>query len=235
MTTLFPETIETDRLRLEALHVDEIDADQLFDLYELCSSDPGIEEVTRYVTWDPHETPKATLEFLEYVSEQWDDSSGGSYAIYLRDGEDEASAFAGDAGFGIDWEKRTMTLGVWFRKRFWGRGYSGERAAAFMELAFERLDLELVAVTALVDNEKSNRAIERYTEAHGGGRDGLLRNWRVQDGEPIDLYRYSVSREEYRECEDRPDVDVSFSDEARGQLDTGVREERADEGTDQAR
>ena len=216
MSDLFPQTIETDRLRLEALRPETVD---LFELYEICSSDEGIDEITQYLTWDPHETPKDTLEFLEHVAEQREDNEGGSYLIRPREGEPDAGTIAGDCGFGVDWDKRTMELGIWLRKRFWGRGYSGERAAAFMTLAFERLDLELVAITADVENENSNRAIERYTEAHGGGRDGLLRNWQLVDGEPADMYRYSVSREEWREATSRETwhesdyaVDVTFRD-----------------------
>lgn len=205
---LFPTVIETDRLRLEALHVDDFEHADVREFYDVCSSDPDIEEITRYLTWDPHRTPKDTLEFLEHVSEQREASDGGSYAIYPREDEDGAGELAGDAGFGIDWEKRTMELGIWLRKRFWGRGYSGERAAAFMALAFDRLDLELVAITAQVENDRSNRAICRYAEDHGGGRDGLLRNWRVQDGEPIDLYRYTVSSAEYDA--NPTDVEVRF-------------------------
>lgn len=67
-----------------------------------------------------------------------------------------------------------------------------------MELAFDRLDLELVAVTHRVDNRKSRRAIEKYVEAHDGQCDGLLRNWYVDaDGEPVDKRRYTVTCEQY--------------------------------------
>jgi RimJ/RimL family protein N-acetyltransferase len=90
---------------------------------------------------------------------------------------------------------------MWLRKPFWGRGYSGERAAALMELAFERLDLELVAVTHLVGNEKSRRAIEKYVEAHDGRHEGRLRNRDATGEDPRDLHRYTVSAEEYRDSQ----------------------------------
>jgi ribosomal-protein-alanine N-acetyltransferase len=99
---------------------------------------------------------------------------------------------------GIDWEKRTGELGMWLRKDFWGRGYSGERAAALMDLAFERLDLEVVAVTHHADNDKSCRAIEKYIDTHGGRCEGLLRNWLPYDNEVADEYRYTVTQAEYR-------------------------------------
>lgn len=205
MGDLLPDTIETDRLRLEAVGSDAVDT---LELYEICSSDPGIDEVTEYMPWDPHETPKETLEFLEEVTEQYESNDGASYVIRPREGEDGAGEIAGTGGFGIDWDKRTMTFGVWLRKRFWGRGYSGERAAAFVELAFERLDLELVAVAASVENDRSNRAIEKYVEAFGGRREGRFRNHVVLNGDPADCYRYSISREE---CAANPtDVTVRF-------------------------
>lgn len=214
---LFPARIETDRLRLEAVHTDTLDREDVLAFYDICSSDPNIEEVTQYLTWDPHRTPKETLEFIEHMSDRRDESEGGSYTIYPRAGEDGAGTFAGDCGFGVDWEKRTMTLGIWLRKAFWGRGYSGERAVAFMTLAFDVLDLEVVLVDVWVENERSRRAVERYTEACGGGQDGRLRNWHVQDGDPIDVYRYSVSHEEFQA--NRPDTTLRFDGEPVGLLE----------------
>ncbi len=191
---LFPETIETDRLRLEAAGPETVD---VLELYGICSSDPGIDEVTEYVTWDPHDTPKETLEFLESVAEGREENERASYVVHPREGEDGAGEVAGMAGFGVDWDRQTATFGTWLRKRFWGRGYSGERAAAFMAVAFDRLDLDCVTVSAAADNDRSNRAIEKYVKAHGGRREGLLRNFVVIDGEPADCHRYTVSREEW--------------------------------------
>ena len=92
------------------------------------------------------------------------------------------------------------TMGMWLRKPFWGRGYSGERAAALLEVAFERLDLELVAVDHQAGNEKSERAIRKYVEAHGGQYDGVLRNWVPMDEGVDDLHRYTVTREQWTEA-----------------------------------
>lgn len=193
--TLFPETVETDRLRLERL-TESVDC---FEFYEVCSSDPGIEAVTEYLPWSPHETVKETWEFLAHADEQWAAGEAAQYAVRPRDGEDGAGEIAGATGISVDWDTRSVELGCWFRRRFWGRGYSGERAAALLELAFERLDLELVEVTVVDGNEQSRRAVEKYVEAHGGRHEGLLRNARAgQDGEVVDLHRYTVSQAEYR-------------------------------------
>ena len=196
MQSIFPKRIETDRLRLERLSRETVD---VFELYRICSSDEGIDQVTSYLPWDPHDTVKETGEFVEDCEETWDDEEGATYVVRPREGEDGAGEIAGLAGLGTKWEHRTANLGIWLRKRFWGRGYSGERARALIEVAFDRLDLELVAVTHQAGNEQSRRAIEKYVEALGGRHEGRLRNRGVHGGEPVDLHRYTISREEYRD------------------------------------
>ena len=200
---LFPDRIETERLVLEPLTTDHVD---VFEYYEICSSDPGIDEITEYLSWDPHETVAETQEFLESVEKRAESGDGIEYVIRPAGDEDGAGEIAGAAGLSIDWDCRTAEFGTWLRKRFWGRGYSGERAAAFLELAFDRLDLELVEVTHWAGNEKSRRAIEKYVEAHGGRHEGLLRNYDARGGEPVDKHRYTISREEYEAAGGGPGV-----------------------------
>ena len=195
MSDLFPETLETDRLELDALTVDAIDT---LAFYRIASHhEPAIDEVTRYLTWDPHETPNDTLEFLDAVTTEREEGVGATYLLRPKAGEDGAGEIAGVAGLDVDWDLRRGTLGTWLRERFWGRGYSGERAGALFELAFDRLDLEVVGVTCHEDNEKSRRAIEKYVEAHGGTYEGLIRNELDYGNGPADVHRYSVTREEY--------------------------------------
>lgn len=208
MTDLFPEVVETDRLRLERF---DLAVDPL-DYYEICAHDEGIEEATRYVLWEPHDHPKETFEYVERVGEHWREGEHPSYAIYLREGEPDAGTLAGACDLHVGWDRRTGELGIWLRRRFWGRGYSGERAAALLELAFDRLDLELAGITLRTDNERSKRAVERYVERFGGQLDGRFRNHWSGGGEVHDAYRYSITCEQYRE--NRPeDLGVRFYDD----------------------
>ncbi len=200
---LFPDRIETERLVLEPLTTDHVD---VFEFYEICSSDPGIEEVTEYLTWDPHETVRETRAFLESVEERIAEAEGIDYAIRPAGGEDGAGEIAGAAAVSTDWNPRTATFGTWLRKRFWGRGYSGERAAAMLELAFDRLDLDVVEVTHLAGNDKSRRAIEKYVDDHGGRHEGELRNHDAWDGEPVTQHRYTVTQAEYEASGGGPGV-----------------------------
>jgi ribosomal-protein-alanine N-acetyltransferase len=195
MADLFPARMETDRLALEAM-TREFDT---FDLYEhVREGAPHIEAITEYLTWDPHETPKKTREFIETAADDREADAGSTYVVRPLAGEDGAGELAGLASIDVDWDARRATLGTWLRKRFWGRGYSGERAAALLALAFDRLDLATVVVSVQRGNEQSRRAVSGYVEAHGGRHEGLLRNAQGnRDGSVVDIHRYSVTCEEF--------------------------------------
>ena len=196
---MFPERIETDRLRLDR-HDAAVDA---LSMYDGAGRSETIAEETAFLTWSPHDHPKESHDVTESFRESWAEREAATYAVFPRDGEDGAGEYAGNTGLHVDWETRTGTLGVWLRKPFWGRGYSGERAAALATLAFDRLDLDLLSVGVMPDNERSVRAVEKYVDRFGGRREGRLRNWVAPDGgDPRDVVRYSVSRGEY----DRADV-----------------------------
>lgn len=194
---LFPETLETDRLRLERLSHDTVD---LFEYHQHCSEhEPGIADVTRYLPWGIHGTVQETSEYIDEMEDKWESGERAEYVIRPKDGEKDAGAIAGAGGLILDWETHTGYPAVWLRKPFWGRGYSGERASRLIEMAFERLDLDLVAVPVQEENENSRRAVEKYVAAHGGQYDGIVRNATVRpDGEIIDRHRYTVTRDQYQ-------------------------------------
>jgi RimJ/RimL family protein N-acetyltransferase len=204
---VFPEVLTTDRLRLERCCRENVDVREF---YRAAShNNPHIEEITEYLTWEPHDSMQTSRETLLHFEEQWDDRETATYAIRPRgpssgqehasgDGEDGAGDLAGTCGLTCDWDADCATLGLWLRKRFWGRGYSGERADALLGLAFDHLDFGVVAVTHHADNDKSRRAIEKYVDRHGGRREGLLRNHGSSPDGPVDEVRYTISQAEYR-------------------------------------
>ena len=191
---MFPEYIETERLTFERISHDSVD---VFDLHELYSDGDDTEELFEYWDSSPHETVKETSDFIDEAERLWDDVEGAKYVIRPKDGEDGTGVIAGTTRLYPNWKKRSANLGILLAKRFWGRGYSGERADALLSVAFDRLELELVVAVHLDGNEKSRRAITKYIERHGGQYEGLLRNWLPLSDTVADAHRYSISREEY--------------------------------------
>jgi RimJ/RimL family protein N-acetyltransferase len=205
---MFPERIETDRLELTALTSETVD---VLDYYDICSGNAteDIEVVTEYLPWESHDTPKETEEFLDGLTQRREAGENAEYAVRPKETDDEAAdddragEIAGAVGLSPHWDRRTGELGIWLRRPYWGRGYSGERAAALMAVAFERLDLEVVAVSHHAGNDKSRRAIEKYVERFGGQHEGLLRNGAPGPDGPVDLHRYTVTREEWADATGR--------------------------------
>lgn len=198
---MFPETLETERLRLERFSRENFDALELHRHYAPRHSET-IEEEFEHVTQKPHATPKETWDRLVEAEEKWDEAEWATYAVISKPEEE----FAGTTNLALEWEKRTGLTGLWLRKPFWGRDYSGERAMALLALAFDRLDLEVVSPGYLDGNEQSKRAIEKYVERFGGQYDGVLRNWVPFEDEVRDLHRYTILREQWEEH--RPDDDA---------------------------
>jgi RimJ/RimL family protein N-acetyltransferase len=131
---MFPTEIETERLRLVRCCRDNISA---LELYEYMREDaPHMDEISEHVIWEPHRTVKETDEYLDELEEEWESRKQATYVVYPRAGEDGAGEFAGLANMRFAWDRKTGGPGIWLRKPFWGRGYSGERAAALMQLAF---------------------------------------------------------------------------------------------------
>lgn len=191
---MFPETLESDRLRFERLSNETVD---VFELYEVLGPNPAAEEIFEYLDSSPHQTVKETFEKVQRAEEHFDSGEWVQYAIRPKSTETHPGALAGIAGLYPKWERRVATLGIILDRPFWGNGYSGERAEVFLELAFDHLDLELVAVKYIDGNERSRRAIEKYVDRFGGQYEGLVRNSLAVEGEVYDCHRYSISSEEY--------------------------------------
>lgn len=205
---MFPTEIETERLRLVKFDRDRVD---LHEVHEALSRDEATERELAHVTKTPDDTLKETRDRFVEAEARWADGEKARYAVFPREGEPNAGEFAGMAALTPHWDRRSARFSLVLKERFWGRGYASERAIAFMRLAFDRLDLDLVSTGYFEGNEQSKRAIEKYVDRVGGTYDGLLRNWVPDGDEVLDLHRYTVTRDQWER--NRPDDRVVFRDE----------------------
>jgi RimJ/RimL family protein N-acetyltransferase len=221
VSELFPEAVVTERLHLVRETDEYVD---LRERYESLADDALSDEEVQHAGFRPFEHLGDAREYVDVREAHWDDGNGVVYAIRPRDGEqgggeaprasdgravddEESGDLAGEAELSMDWGERRGVISCYLREPYWGRGYSGERAAALLALAFERFDLDVVVTAHAVENENSRRAVEKYVERFGGERDGGIRNWGRLDGEPVDLVQYSITREDYDESGERPTVE----------------------------
>jgi ribosomal-protein-alanine N-acetyltransferase len=187
---MFPEHTETERLTLSRFCHDTVDPDSLYELFG--AGTDGVATVFEYVPQTPFQTFKEAYDMIERAESSWKSGEMALYAVYPPDNE-----LAGYTALSLEWERRTGTIGIILATPYWGREYAGECADALTELAFDCLDLELVAIGYETGNEKSERMVEKYIETYGGQYDGLLRNWTPVDDTVLDHHRYTVTQEQY--------------------------------------
>lgn len=176
---MFPETLETPSLTLRQFSPAHVD---VFELYELFEDVPQ----------EPYGSVKEAHDQLSKAEETWNDGEAAQFAVYSS--EDE---LAGYTGLFLEWGRRSGRIGFILGRPYWGRGYAGECARAMTDLAFDRLDLELVAIGYEEGNDRSKRA-RRTSTASAGSTDGCLRNW-TPLGDTVASHHHTVIRAEYRE------------------------------------
>lgn len=146
------------------------------------------EEVTRWLG-PPNMPSRAQQEkFIEMASASSDDAR--YFAIETLDGK-----LVGDCGLRtIDWKSRKaeffITIG---EKQLWDKGYGSDALRIVARLAFHKMNLNRLWLTALVDNPRAVRCYEKC----GFVREGLLRQESYVDGKYRDVFLMALIRADY--------------------------------------
>lgn len=148
--------IETDRLLLRRLN--ENDAQAIFDNW---ASDP---EVTRYLTWLPHNSVDLTKAILNSWLADYENEGCYRYGIENK----ETGELMGMIDV-VGYEDGIPEIGYVMGRKFWGHGYMPEACKALVNELLED-GYEDVMIEAMVDNKRSNRVIQKcgfhYVRSH---------------------------------------------------------------------
>lgn len=190
--TLFPERIETERLVFERVSHETTDP---FELYEFVRRDDWQDDATEHMPWFRFQRLDQVANFIDHAEEQWADRDTARYLLRSKDEEGE---LIGTTAYDPEWDTRRAGSGIVLAKEYWGEEYGKERASAFIELTFERYDLDAYYTTCAADNEPSRRMIEKYIEKYGGRHEGLLRQHSSRPtGAVTDQHRFTILYSEY--------------------------------------
>jgi RimJ/RimL family protein N-acetyltransferase len=174
-----PTTFHTPRLHLRPPVIE--DAEGLFTAYTHDS------EVTRHLTWRPHESVDQTRGFVRHCIAKWPDGPLFPWVIVKRDD----GALMGMVHLEV--EPCKAELGYVLARRFWGQGYMTEVVRTLVDWAISQLDIYRVWATCGVENVASARVLEKA----GMQREGMLRRWIVRPNisdEPCDSWCYAKVR-----------------------------------------
>jgi RimJ/RimL family protein N-acetyltransferase len=175
-----PEQFLTDRLHLRVPRLE--DAKSIFDGW---AQD---EDLTRYLTWHPHENIEQTQEFVRGCLAAWKNQTRFPYMITLRtDGHVVGM---------IDPRIEGLKVGIGYviARAYWGKGYAPEATRAIIDWAFQQPSLFRVYATTDVENVASQHVLEKV----GMQREGLLRKYIVHPNIseiPRDSYIYAIIKE----------------------------------------
>ena len=165
-------------LNTERLTLRKLQESDLPDIFEW-ASDP---EVTRFVTWNPHESPEVTKTILNLWLREYDDPGCYRYGIELK----ETGKLIGMIDV-VGYRDGIPEIGYILNRKFWNRGYMSEALAALKRYLLEEFD-ELF-IRAACENIASNHVIRKNgfqftgTEIIAkGGEPVTVNTYRLQKG-----------------------------------------------------
>lgn len=173
--------LETERLILRKITKEDIE-----DMY-LYGSD---EEVSKYVTWNTHETIADTKDFVEFVLNKYENKQVSPWGIEYK----ENGKFIGTIDF-VWWQPnhKIAEMGYVISKDYWGKGLTTEVAKGLVKFGFEKMGLVRVQARCDVENIGSARVMEKA----GMTFEGIIRKGIFVKGKHRDLKIYSILKEEF--------------------------------------
>ncbi|MDI7743123.1 GNAT family protein [Lysinibacillus fusiformis] len=173
--------LETERLILRKVTVDDAE-----DMFSYASN----EEVTKYVTWNPHKTLTDTKEFINLIISKYESSQVAPWGIeYKANGK-----FIGTIDF-VWWQPnhKIAEIGYVISQDYWGKGFTTEAAKEIMKFGFTNMDLVRIQARCFLENIGSARVMEKA----GMSFEGIIRKGMYVKEQHQDLKMYSILEEEF--------------------------------------
>jgi RimJ/RimL family protein N-acetyltransferase len=174
-----PEQIETERLLLRKPRMD--DAQAVFDGWA------KYPEVTRFLTWLPHENIAQSEALMKRSMDGWNGDSNFRYLLEIK----ENGILAGMIELRLEKEISKVSFGYTGAYAQWGKGYMTEATRACITWAFQQPAIYRVYATVDVENIPSQRVMDKANMQ----REGLLRKDSIHPNispEPRDCYIYAI-------------------------------------------
>lgn len=175
--------IETDRLLLRPFTLE--DAPSMFNRW---ANDP---KVTRFLTWQPHESAQATRELLSTWIQQYEQPDYYNWCIVLKDiGE----AVGNISVVHLTEKIEAAEIGYCLSASLWGKGIMSEAFSAVIEFLFDRVGVNRICARHAITNPASGAVMQKC----GLHKEGVCRqSYRGGDGQLHDMALYAILREDF--------------------------------------
>ena len=173
--------LNTDRLILRKISLDDTD-----DMYEYAKN----KEITKYLTWSPHQSKSVTFEYISYLQTRYSAGEFYDWAVVHRD----SGKMIGTCGFTrFDFKNDGAEIGYVINPEYHGQGIATEALERVIKYGFENLALARIECRYMVENLASRKVMEKS----GMTFEGIRRKGVLVKGEYRDIGICSITREEF--------------------------------------
>ena len=157
------------------------------------------EDVTRFLTWEPHPDVTYTRDWLSFVSGKYRSGEFFDWAVTLAQpvfaGEKaKPHVMIGTCGFtSIDTASNSTEIGYVLNPSYQGRGYATEAVKRVLRFAFEELEFNRVEARYIIGNDRSRRVMDRA----GMRFEGVFRQKLMLRGRYRDIGVCAILAEDY--------------------------------------
>ncbi len=150
-------TLETERLRLSRFREDDADA-----MFRNWASDP---QVTKYLTWRPHESQGVTAEVIRGWVESYGSDNFYQWAIRFRDTDEP---FGSISLMNVSDAQLSCEMGYCIGRDRWHMGFTSEAARAVLRFAMEEVGFMRLQAKHCASNIYSGMVMEKIGMTYEG-------------------------------------------------------------------
>lgn len=174
-------TIKTERLILRKFTVDDYN-----DMFNNWASD---ENVTRFLTWLPHESPEATMQLLEGWCNAYERNDAYNWAM-----EFEGQVIGNISVVRLSEKSEYAELGYCMSCEHWNKGLMTEAARAVIDFLFNEVGVHRVSIAHAVKNPASGRVAQKCGLTYEGTRRECFKS---STGEFLDIANYGILKDDF--------------------------------------
>jgi [ribosomal protein S5]-alanine N-acetyltransferase len=174
-------TLETERLILRKITLNDVQ-----DVFNY-ASEP---DVSRFVPWEAHQSIEDSYNFINYILKQYEEGKLAPWAIELKQNKKVIGTIDFVAWFPHHFRAE---IGFILSKEYWGMGLMVEAAAKVIQFGFEKMELNKIEASCMVENVQSQGVLQKL----GMRLEGISRQKYFIKGKFRDMANYSILKSEY--------------------------------------
>lgn len=182
MTHIGTKTLKTERLILRKFTVNDYK-----DMFNNWAND---ENVTRFLTWQPHESRQATRQLLEGWCAAYENVNTYNWAM-----EFEGQVIGNISVVRISDKSEYAELGYCMSRKYWNKGLMTEATRAVIDFLFSEVGVHRVTIAHAVKNPASGKVAQKCGLTYEGTKRETFKSSR---GEFFDIAYYGILKQEWQ-------------------------------------